>query len=96
MKKKVYTFYLFFLIVIPFIFIFLPINFFDTGDSICLSIFLFNKECYGCGMTRAIQHLIHFDFKGAYDFNKLSFIVLPILIYLLFKEIKKVLKKVLN
>ena len=96
MKKKVYTFYLFFLIVIPFIFIFLPINFFDSGDSICLSIVLFNKECYGCGMTRAIQHLIHFDFKGAYDFNKLSFIVLPILIYLLFKEIKKVSKKILN
>tara|TARA_B100000925_G_C21666920_1_gene328063 strand:- start:50 stop:340 length:291 start_codon:yes stop_codon:yes gene_type:complete len=96
MKKKVYTFYLIFLIVIPFIFIFLPINFFDSGDSICLSIVLFNKECYGCGMTRAIQHLIHFDFKGAYDFNKLSFIVLPILIYLLFKEIKKVSKKILN
>ena len=96
MIKKILTLYLLFLIIIPFIFIFLPINFFDSGDSICLSVVFFNKECYGCGMTRAIQHLIHLDFKGAYDFNKFSFIVLPTLIYLLLKEIKKVSNKFLN
>jgi len=93
MVKKIYVLYLLFLIVIPLIFIILPINFFDSGDSICLSVVFFNKECYGCGMTRAIQHLIHLDFNGAYQLNKLSFFVLPTLIYLLLKEIKKVSKK---
>lgn len=37
-------------------------------------------ECYGCGMTRATMHLIHFDFQEAWVFNKLSFIALPLLI----------------
>lgn len=37
-------------------------------------------ECYGCGMTRATMHLIHFDFQEAWIFNKLSFIALPLLI----------------
>ena len=36
-------------------------------------------ECYGCGMTRACMHLIHFDIQAAADFNKLSFIVVPLL-----------------
>ena len=44
-------------------------------DSICLSLFLFDTECYACGMTRAIQHLIHFDFLTGYNYNKLSIIV---------------------
>ena len=96
MMKKIQTLYLIFLIVIPFIFIFLPKDFFNSGESICLSIVFFNKECYGCGMTRAIQHLIHLDFNGAYQLNKLSFFVLPTLIYLLLKEIKKVSKKIIN
>ena len=96
MIKKIQTLYLIFLIVIPFIFIFLPKDFFNSGESICLSIVFFKKECYGCGMTRAIQHLIHLDFNGAYQLNKLSFFVLPTLIYLLLKEIKKVSKKIIN
>lgn len=96
MIKKMQTLYLIFLIVIPFIFIFLPKDFFNSGESICLSIVFFNKECYGCGMTRAIQHLIHLDFNGAYQLNKLSFFVLPTLIYLLLKEIKKISKNIIN
>jgi hypothetical protein len=34
-----------------------------------------------------MQHLIHFDFKSAYSFNPLSFIVFPILIFLWIKEV---------
>ncbi len=67
----------------------LPANYFDKGQSICLSMVLFNKECYGCGMTRAIQHLIHFDFEAAYNFNKVSFIVFPLIVFLVLIEIKK-------
>ncbi len=62
--------------------LFLPGDYFDEGQSLCVSVLLFDMECYGCGMTRAIQHLLHFDFSKAYELNKLSFIVLPLMIYL--------------
>jgi len=62
--------------------LFLPSTYFDEGQSICASQVLFDMECYGCGMTRAIQHLIHLDIQNAYALNKLSLIVLPLMIYL--------------
>ena len=73
------------LLVIPVLLLLLPSSFFDSGESVCL----FDKECYACGMTRAIQHLIHLDFVIAYQFNKLSVIVFPLLIISYFKELKK-------
>lgn len=65
---------------IPVVLIILPIDFFDSGQSICLSRLFFDMECYACGMTRAIMHLMHLDFEGAADFNKISFLVLPLLL----------------
>ena len=62
-----------------FVFLFyLPVDYFDTGQSMCASVWLFDLECLGCGITRGIMHLMHFDFIGAWEFNKLSFLVLPI------------------
>ena len=49
------------LLIVPLVLFILPSDFFDEGDSVCLSVMLFNIECYGCGMTRAIMHFIHFD-----------------------------------
>jgi hypothetical protein len=72
----------------------LPANFFDQGQSICLSILLINQSCFGCGITRAIQHMIHFDFIAAYSYNKLSFIVLPIIIFFYVGEIVKTYNKI--
>ena len=69
------------LILIPIMLLILPANFFDNGKSVCLSVMLLDIECYGCGITRAIMHLIHFDFQDALYYNSLSFIVLPLLIY---------------
>ena len=69
------------LILIPITLLILPANFFDNGKSVCLSVMLLDIECYGCGITRAIMHLIHFDLEEALYYNSLSFIVLPILIY---------------
>ena len=89
-SKILYRTYLTILLIIPIILIILPANFFDEGQSICLSVLLFEKNCYACGMTRAIQHLIHFNFDLAWNFNKLSFIVLPLLIFSYLKEIKRV------
>ncbi len=67
----------------------LPPTFFDEGDSICLSVVLFGKECYACGMTRGVQHLIHFDFTEAWSYNPLSFIVFPLALYMIGFEIRK-------
>ena len=77
------------LLVIPVLLLLLPSTFFDSGESVCLSVSFFNKECYACGMTRAIQHLIHLDFAIAYKLNKLSIIVFPLLISSYFKELMK-------
>jgi len=45
-------------------------------------------------MTKAIQHLIHLDFEGAYTYNKLSFVVAPILIFLWIYEVKNIFLKI--
>ncbi|MES2779196.1 MAG: DUF2752 domain-containing protein [Bacteroidota bacterium] len=67
----------------------LPADYFDYGRPMCLSVLLLDKECYGCGMTRGIQHLIHLDFENAWHFNKLSFVVLPLFAYMTVWEIRK-------
>jgi len=71
--------------------LYLPANYFDEGQSICLSVVLLDTQCYGCGMTRGIQHLIHGEFSAAWEFNKLSFIVFPLASFLFSFEIYKVL-----
>ena len=92
-KKTLIRTYLSVLVIIPIILLLLPANYFDKGQSICLSVLLFEKICYACGMTSAIQNLIHFDFHDAWKFKKLSFIVLPLLIISYLKEIKRVFSK---
>lgn len=66
-------------IVIPIVLLILPADYFDKGESICISRTLFDIECYACGLTRACMHLIHFQFVDAYYFNPLSFVVFPLL-----------------
>ncbi|MEN9742794.1 MAG: hypothetical protein RLZZ65_599 [Bacteroidota bacterium] len=67
------------LLAIPILLVGLPPSFFDTGQSLCLSVLILHKECMACGLTRAIQHLIHFEFQQAWQFNKLVVLVFPIL-----------------
>lgn len=92
-KKSILFLLIGFLIILSSTLIILPSNFFDSGQSICLSVLLLNRECYGCGMTRAIQHLIHFEFEMAYNYNKLSFVVFPLFVYLILKELLKLYKQ---
>ncbi len=72
--------------------LFLPADHFDEGESVCVSVVLFDMECYACGMTRGIQHLIHFDFKEAWEYNKLAFIVFPLAVYLISSQIYQLFK----
>jgi len=89
-KKYFFRFYFTFLIVMPLVLIILPSTFFDNGDSICLSVLFFDSECYACGMTRSIQHLIHLEFTDAFHFNRLSVIVLPLLLISYIKEFRRI------
>ena len=73
--------------ILPIVLIVLPVNFFDSGQAVCLSKRLANMECYACGMTRATMHFIHFDFNNAWFYNKLSFIVVPMLVPLWLKAV---------
>jgi hypothetical protein len=95
-RKVFYYLYVSGLLLLPLVLIILPADFFDSGQSVCVSVLLFDQECYGCGMTRGIQHLLHLDFLTAYEFNKLSLIVLPLLVYLWFNELRKIKKLIKN
>lgn len=95
-KKQLLKIYFGGLILIPIVLLVLPSNYFDNGQSVCVSVLLFDQECYGCGMTRGIQHLLHLDFLTAYEFNKLSLIVLPLLVYLWFNELIRIKKLIKN
>ena len=91
--KKQFAYVIFALLSIAFVvLLILPATYFDQGRATCVSVILFHRECYGCGMTRGIQHLIHLDFEQAYHFNKLSFIVLPLAIISILMELNKMRK----
>lgn len=82
--------YLLLLVALPVTLLVLPADFFDEGRSLCLSQLLLDMPCYGCGMTRAVQHLLHLELEEAAQFNKLSFLVLPLLGYLWFGQVRGV------
>ena len=77
------------MILFPAILVLLPYDYFDTGSIKCLSKSFLGIECWGCGMTRACMRIIHLKFQEAWIFNKLSFIVFPILCYLYVIEFLK-------
>lgn len=95
-KRTLRRIWLILFTITPAVLLVLPADFFDHGRSICISVLLFDQTCYGCGMTRAIQHLIHGDLFKAWEFNKLSVIVLPLLIIIWWQEIRPVRNTIRN
>lgn len=82
MQKMLLALALFMMILIPITLLALPKTYFDEGTAICLSRVILDIECPACGLTRACMRLIHFDFREAYYFNKMSFIAMPLLSWL--------------
>lgn len=76
----------------PLVLLILPVNFFDDGPELCLFTRLSGIKCPGCGMTRACMHIIHLDFVPALNYNKVAFVVLPVLCVLLVVELFKTIK----
>lgn len=70
---------------VPVLLLVLPASYFDKGESICISRLLFDQECYGCGITRAVQHMLHGEVRTAFALHPASVVVTPIGIVLWFK-----------
>lgn len=85
MKKVIKIIWLIIIIVAPIILWIMPATYFDTGTTICPSVLLFNLECIGCGMTRAVMHLHHLDFSEALFYNYGVLIMYPFLVFMWFK-----------
>ncbi|MBL7054502.1 DUF2752 domain-containing protein [Candidatus Woesearchaeota archaeon] len=49
-------------------------------------------NCPACGMTRAMSRLLHGDISGAYNFNKLIFIVFFVIVSLIVINLVKSVK----
>lgn len=63
----------------------------DTGVVLCPSRFLFDVECFGCGITRAVLHFHHFNFDEAFYHNAFIAIVYPGLVFIWFLWMKHIL-----
>ena len=69
------------LLLTPIVLWILPGDYFDgDGLVLCPSRLFFNVECFGCGITRSVMHMHHFQFSDAVYYNILGLIVYPALI----------------
>ena len=60
----------------------IPVRWVEAGPVWCPSKLLFGRECFGCGMTRALSQLMHGDLAGALTYHRASVAVLPVLLML--------------
>jgi hypothetical protein len=78
---------LFAYIALPFLLYFIPLEWLNKQKTICLVKNFFGVECPGCGITRAMISAVQLDFIKAIDYNKIIVVVLPILVFVWFKNI---------
>lgn len=81
--------------LIPAVIYFVPTEWIRNQHSICLFLNITGHECYGCGMTRAVFAAIHLRFNDAFHFNRLSPVVVPLLVYIWVKTILYLLPETL-
>jgi len=53
----------------------------------CLWRTFFGFECSGCGITSSIIEIIKGNFLIAWELNKITFLILPLLLFCSFKEV---------
>lgn len=58
-----------------------------TNRTLCLFHALTGKYCYGCGLLKGAAACMHFDFIKAWELNPLNMITIPLITYIVFKEI---------
>lgn len=69
----------------------LPTEWLNSGPSLCLFRNLFEIECLGCGMTRALSATLQGDLAAALSYNKLVLIVFPFLCLVLLSDVTSIL-----
>lgn len=82
------------ILIVPFILWLLPANFFDTGQSICISKLLMDRDCPGCGLTRAVQHAMHGEFILAFGFNKVIIVLMPLFVFIYLRLVRDTIRGV--
>ena len=50
-------------------------------------------NCPGCGTTRGLHRLLHGDIVGAFQFNPIMFLLLPILLFVLIRHTIAVIRR---
>ena len=65
---------------------------FDESHTICLFHNLTGRDCWGCGILRAITSVAHLNFTEAWNYHKAVVIIVPLLIYLWIKWIFRLVK----
>lgn len=94
MKKYLQIVSLAIVLIAPFVLWALPASFFDDGSVItCPSVALFNFECIGCGMTRAVMHFHHFQYPEGIFYNYGVVIIYPLLVILWFRWLMVAIRK---
>ncbi len=53
---------------------------------------LFNFKPYSSGITRAVSRLLHGDVTGAWEFNPLVYLVIPLALFILIKDVLYLIK----
>ena len=56
----------------------IPTSAVEQGPTLCLIKNLTGHDCPGCGLTRAFPSVAHFEFRRAWQFNRLVVVVLPL------------------
>ena len=56
----------------------------------CLISAVFGDVCWGCGITRAAIAFLHGDVIAAWGHNKLSVVVLPLLLWLYMRHLRTI------
>ncbi|MGI6595846.1 MAG: DUF2752 domain-containing protein [Elusimicrobia bacterium] len=74
-------------LLLPVSLFFIPLSSVNKLHSICLYKNLFEIECPGCGITRAVLYVIHCRLSEAIALNKLIVIVFPLLAYLFVRQL---------
>ena len=93
-SKPVERIWLAALLLTPIVLWILPATFFDNDRFVvCPSRRFFDIECLGCGMTRAVMHMHHFQFEDALFYNLGSVVIYPALVVIWFSWVYQSLKR---
>ena len=80
------------LFILGFVYLFI-FQKFDVGIP-CFFYKITGYKCPGCGMTHALSEIWNGNFRSAWEYNALSFTVLPIVcIYLLYRSVREAMGK---